>query len=67
MEKTSDPLNPKPVRPLERTGERCAEPDSTEPPWIRLLESIRPTVEIEKIKRTGEVAATIGIKGQIEF
>lgn len=58
---------PKPSRQAYDDWADNQDATSDEPPWIRLLESIRPTVEVEKIKRTGEVAATIGIKGQIEF
>lgn len=42
-------------------------PEDARPFWLRLFRGTRPFVEVEKIKRTGEMAGTVGIQTKVEF
>lgn len=59
-------LNPKPVMPLQRELTQ-AEPQDSRPFWKRLLTGIRPFGAVERIKKTGKLAGTVGVKTTAEF
>ena len=62
----NDPLHPGVVRPTD-TVEEPADVQDLRPAWLRILDSLRPTADLEIDKRTRKPIGTIGVKGHVDF